>query len=141
MIPKFLRILPIFTMLSIGSSGLLLHAQFGPPGGPYQPDSVSGLIDRVHDDLNRGYDVWHLRGSDRDRLNHAEHQLRDFSKAWRNGKFDKGELDEAIGAVQHVLDNNHLTGRERDNLWNDVESLRRMREAYDRHEIGSWERQ
>jgi hypothetical protein len=37
-----------------------------------------------------------------------------------------------------VLDNNRLTGRERDALWSDVEQLRRMREAYDRHEIGRW---
>jgi hypothetical protein len=29
-----------------------------------------------------------------------------------------------------------LSGRERDALWNDVEELRRMRAAYDRHEIG-----
>ena len=111
-------------------------AQFGPPNGRYQPDSVSALVERVHSDLNRGYDVWHLSHGDRDRLTHAEHQLRDFAKQWHRGKFDKGNLDDAIGAVQHVLDNNHLHGGERDALWNDVEELRRMREAYDRHEIG-----
>ena len=133
------RTLPILTVLTIGTSGLVLHAQYGRPGGPYQPESVSALVDRVHDDLNHGYNVWHLREDDRDRLNKAEHQLRDFAKAWRNGKFDKGELDEAISGVQHVLDKNRLSGRERDDLWNDVESLRRMREAYDRHEIGRWE--
>ena len=111
------------------------QAQFGREGH-YRPESVSALIDRVHGDLNRGYAAWHLGGGDRDRLTHAEHQLRDFAKHWQRGKFDKGNLDDAIAAIQHVLDNNHLSGRERDALWSDVEELRRMREAYDRHEIG-----
>jgi hypothetical protein len=113
----------------------MAQAQYG-RDERYRPDSVSALIDRVHEDLNRGYAAWHLSDGDRDRLTHAEHQLRDFAKKWQRGKFDKGELDESIAAVQHVLDNNHLSGRERDALWSDVEELRRMREAYDRHEIG-----
>jgi len=35
-----------------------------------------------------------------------------------------------------VVDNNHLSGRERDALYNDLDQLRNMREAYNRHEIG-----
>jgi len=110
-------------------------AQFG-RDQRYRPEAVSALIDRVHEDLNRGYAVWRLSGGDRDRLTHAEHQLRDFANRWREGKFDKGKLDDSISAIQHVLDDNHLRGGERDALWNDVEQLRRMREAYDRREIG-----
>jgi len=112
------------------------QAQFGPPGGRFRPESVSALIDRVHEDLNRGYGVWHLRHGDRERLTRAEHQLRDFARHWRDGRFDKGNLDGAIGAIQHVVDDNHLRGGERDALWNDVGELRRMREAYEHHEIG-----
>jgi len=130
------KLFPIVAFFTLTAPAALLHAQYGPPNGPYRPESVSALVDRVHEDLNRGYDVWHLRGSDRDRLTHAERQLRDFSHDWSHGKFDKGDLDQSISAIQHVLDNNHLTGSERDALWNDVESLRHMREAYDRHEIG-----
>jgi len=124
--------------LSFVALGALAQGQFGPQGGPYQPDSVSALIDHVHEDLNHGYSVWHLSRSDRNRLNHAESQLRDFSREWRKGKFDKGNLDDSISAIQHVLDNNHLSGSERDALWSDIEQLRKMREAYDRHEIGRW---
>jgi hypothetical protein len=112
-----------------------VQTQFGPEGR-YRPEKVSALIDRVHEDLNRGYAVWHLRKSDRERLTHAEHQLRDFANHWQHGKFDQGNLDRSIRDVQKVLDDNHLSGRERDALWNDIEELRRMREAYDRHEIG-----
>ncbi|MBV9505555.1 MAG: hypothetical protein JO323_11200 [Acidobacteriia bacterium] len=129
-------ILRLFAVLSVASAGTLLLAQYGPRGGPYRPEAVSALVDRVHEDLNRGYSAWHLRDGDRDRLTHAEHQLRNFANDWGHGKFDKGDLDDSIAAIQHVLDNNHLNGRERDDLWRDVQSLRQMREAYDRHEIG-----
>jgi hypothetical protein len=111
------------------------QAQFGPEGR-YRPEAVSALIGRVHEDLDRGYAVWHLRGGDRARLTHAEHQLRNFAEHWRHRKFDKANLDGAIGSVQRVINDNHLSGRERDALWRDVEELRHMREAYDRHEIG-----
>jgi hypothetical protein len=113
-------------------------AQYGPAGGPYQPDSVSALVDKVHTDLNQGYDHWKLAGGDRQRLDKAEKRLRSFATDWRHGKFDKGDLDDSISTVQHVLDNNHLAGAERDALSADVDQLRKLREAYDRHEIGSW---
>ena len=128
----------IFLTAAFASLGAIAQAQWGPAGGPYRPESVSALIDQVHMDLNRGYGVWNLSGGDRGRLNHAEHELREFSQRWRNGRFDKGDLDDAIASIQHVLDNNHLTGRERDGIWRDVEQLRGLRAAYDRHEIGRW---
>jgi hypothetical protein len=133
------RILHVFLFTAaLVSFGTMAYAQYGPAGGPYQPDSVSGLVDRVHTDLNQGYDHWHLANGDRDRLNKAEKRLRGFANDWSHGKFDKGDLDESIASIQHVLDNNHLQGPERDNLASDVEQLRHMREAYDRHEIGRW---
>ena len=115
--------------------GSLAQAQYG-PRGIYHPRSVSGIIDRVHADLNRGYRGWHISHGDRKRLDHAGHELRDFASKWNRGRFDKGELDDAIGSIQHVVDNNHLSGRERDALYNDLAQLRNMREAYNRHEIG-----
>jgi hypothetical protein len=123
---------------AIVSFGSLARAQYGAAGGPYQPDSVSALVEKVHTDLNGGYDRWHLAKDDRERLNKAEKRLRAFASDWRHGKFDKGDLDDSISAIQHVLDKNHLAGPERDALWSDAEQLRHMREAYDRHEIGSW---
>jgi hypothetical protein len=124
--------------LAVGCTfAALAPAQYG-PAGPYQPDSVTALVDKVHGDLNRGYGEWRIARGDRDRLNNAEKQLRNFERDWRRARFDKGDLDSSIAAIQHVLDNNHLTGAARDALWNDVEQLRHMREAYDRHEIGRW---
>jgi len=128
----FCVLLGSVTLMSVTG---IATAQYGPEGR-YRPESVSALIGRVHEDLDHGYAVWHLRGGDRDRLTHAEHQLRNFAERWRHGRFDKGTLDGAIGSVQRVIDDNQLSGRERDALWGDVEELRHMREAYDRHEIG-----
>jgi hypothetical protein len=120
------------------SLGAAAQAQYGSPGGPYRPDRVSALVEKVNIDLNRGYNQWHLSNGDLKRLNKAEERLREFARDWNQARFNKGALDAAISYVQHVLDKNHLYGRERDALWNDVERLRNMREAYDRHEIGRW---
>lgn len=124
--------------VAFATFAVLGMAQFGPEGGPYYPEKIDALIDRVHVDLNHGYGVWHVPEGDRKRLNNAGQQLREFAKQWHSGKFDKGKLDDSIGAIQHVLDDNHLSGSERDSLWDDVEQLRKMREAYTRHEIGRW---
>src|ERR1700722_19794431 len=76
------------------------QAQFGPPGGRFRPESVSALIDRVHEDLNRGSGVWHPRQGNREPLTPAEPQRGDFPRHWRNGRFDRANLDGAIGAIQ-----------------------------------------
>ena len=116
-------------------AGAFAQGQYG-ANGQYAPDSVSALIDRVHGDLNRSYEGgWTFTHGDRDRLNHAEKELRDFAKKWYHGKFDKGELDDSIGSIQHVIDNNHMPPRDRGTLDVDVNQLRAMREAYDRHEL------
>ncbi len=121
--------------LSVAALTPMAHAQFGPENR-YGPSAVSALIDRVHQDLNHAYGVWHFSDSDRGRLNNAEKQLREFADKWSKAKFDKGELDDAIQAIQHVLDNNRLPQESRDAISDDLTQLRRMREAYDHHEIG-----
>ena len=112
----------------------MAYGQFEQAPG-YDPRAVSALVDQVHNDLNHAYEVWHLRNGDRDRLNDAEKKLREFAQKWQDGHFDKGELDDSIGRIQHVLDNNRLEGAAREAIDNDVTRLRNMREAYDRHEI------
>jgi hypothetical protein len=102
----------------------------------YSPSDVSALVDRVHDDLNHAYGVWRFSDADRGRLSHAEKELREFAQHWSKARFDKGNLDDAISAIQHVLDNNRLPPPDRDALSDDAGRLRRMREAYQHHEIG-----
>ncbi len=92
--------------------GPVAHAQF--EGSPrYDAHSVSALVDRVHSDLDHAYGVWHFSNDDRDRLNHAEKELREFAQTWDKGKFEVGRLDDAIGSIQHVLDKNKLPEEDR----------------------------
>jgi hypothetical protein len=125
-------------VLSIAVAAGTAYAQFGGPDSKYHPEQVTSLVERVHSDLDAGYSHWRISDGDRDRLNGAEKKLRGFAKDWEKAKFDKGDLDDSISSIQHVLDNNHLAGPERDALSDDVAQLRRMREAYDHHEIGRW---
>ena len=112
----------------------LASAQFD--GHPrYDAHSVSILVDRVHSDLDHSYGVWRFSKDDRGRLNHAEKELREFVQKWEDHKFDKGQLDDAIGSIQGVLDHNKLPQQDRDAISDDVSQMRRMREAFDRHEI------
>jgi len=118
-------------LLSIGT----IHAQFG-RGPKYEPSEVTAMVDRVHADLNHAYSVFHFSGDDRERLNKAEKESREFAQKWAKGKFDKDQLDDVVSSIQHVLDHNKLPEDARDALSMDVAQLRNMRDAYDRHEIG-----
>lgn len=112
----------------------LAHAQF--QGEPrYDAATVDALVDRVHADLNHAYDTRRFSDADRQRLNHSEKELREFAAKWDHGKFDKGQLNGAIDAIQHVLDNNRMRGDDRDALSEDLTQLRRMKEAYEHHQI------
>ena len=114
----------------------VVHAQFE-GGARYDAHSVTALVDRVHMDLDHAYGVWHFSNDEREHLNRAEKELREFAQTWDKGKFDIGRLDNAIGSIQHVLDSNKLPESDRVALSDDVTQLRRMREAYKNHEIGS----
>lgn len=101
----------------------------------YDAGAVSALVDRVHTDLTNAYERFHFSNGDRDRLNKAEKELREFSQKWQGGKFDKGQLDDSISSIQHVLDANKLHREDRSAIDEDISQLRKMREAYNRHEI------
>lgn len=126
----------LVTAAMLCAAATFSFGQFG-DGPRYSPSEVTGLVGQVHTDLDQAYGGFKFTGDDRDRLNHAEKELRDFAQKWNTGKFDKDELDDAIASIQHVFDNNHLGGgAQRDAISNDLSQLRKMREAYDRHEIG-----
>jgi hypothetical protein len=114
--------------------GSVAQAQFN--GGPrYDAHSVTDLVDRVHTDLDHAYGTFHFSNDDRERLNHAEKDLREFAQTWDQGKFEVGRLDDAIASIQHVLDNNKLPETDRAAISDDVAQLRKMREAYKNREI------
>lgn len=123
-----------YLLATLLAGATLTYSQFD-SGPKYDAGAVSALVDRVHTDLNHAYGMWHFSNGDRDRLNHAEKELREFAGKWDHGKFDKGELNGAVDSIQRVLDDNRMPSQDRDAISNDLSQLRKMREAYERHEI------
>ena len=72
---RFLYTLLVGTALTVGLSA---QDRFGPEA-KYDSSSVTALVDRVHTDLDHAYGRFHFSNSDRDRLNNAEKQLREFA--------------------------------------------------------------
>lgn len=130
------RVADLLTVFVLLSSAVA----FAQPRGRrdmYDPRWVSATIGRVHADLDRAYQGgWRVSPGDRRRLDRAEDQLRHFSEDWNRGRFDKGDLDGAIGSIQRVVDDNRMPPGHRGSLYRDLDRLRDMRRAYDRHEIG-----
>jgi hypothetical protein len=126
------RLILVTAMLAAGATLGLAQFESEPR---YDAGTVSSLVDRVHNDLTNAYERFHFNNGDRDRLNKAEKELREFSQKWQGGKFDKGQLDDSISSIQHVLDGNNMRHEDRNALDEDISQLRKMREAYNRHEI------
>jgi uncharacterized protein (UPF0147 family) len=83
------------------------------------------LFERVQDDLNRAaFDVY---GSRRD-VAHARKEVSDVLRQLSRGRFDRGEMGEAISAVDNVVDHDRLPERDRTILWRDLEEMRRFRD-------------
>ncbi|HXF25669.1 MAG TPA: hypothetical protein VN610_00265 [Bryobacteraceae bacterium] len=91
--------------------------------GGYERGSV---IDQVQQDLDRAQSRAASR-HDAKRIDHARHELWDFERKSSQGRFDKGELDEAIGALQSVVDHNAMPYGERSRLQDDANRLRDFR--------------
>jgi len=92
----------------------------------------AGLLDQVQAHLQRAaYNAYGSRG----RIEHARKDVYDFQKRLNEGRFDRHELDEAIGSVQRVVDSNFIDERDRYTLRIDLARMREFRASrggYDR---------
>jgi hypothetical protein len=90
------------------------------------------LVRRTQEDLRRAQErAPGHSGKERERFDNAHRHLAGFEDELKRRNFNKGRLDEAIGDVQHILDNNRLSDRGREMLQLDVTDLRRLRADYD----------
>ncbi len=104
-------------------------------------DPEGGIFARTASDLDRAASSQYYRGGDRRRIENARRDLWDFQKRWREGRYDRGELDEAIGNVQKVINMRYLDYQDRAALEQDVQQLREFRASqndrgYDRGSYG-----
>jgi len=105
----------------------MLHAQ----GYRYVPEHRRPLDATLHH-LEAIAERNTYSGKERERYDNALRHVSQFAARLQEGRFDKDKLDEAIGDVQNVIDNNRMGERPRRILLRDVSELRRLRENYDR---------
>ena len=90
-------------------------------------DRGGGLFDRVRADLDRAESTYYTSGGDHRRFNKVREELSEFQGKWANGRFDRHELDDVIGTLQRVVNDNRLSYRDRDVLQDDLYRLRDFR--------------
>lgn len=115
--------------LLVGSASLSPGSDFGRHRDGYS--ELRDVVDRTQSDLRNAADLDSKRGDDRDRYKNAQGHLSTFDRKLVKGKFDKGELEKALGDLKNILDKNVLQGSTRDNLMRDVTDLKVARDRRD----------
>jgi hypothetical protein len=96
-------------------------------GGRGYGNNVSALLDKVNYDLQRAASQWRYNGGDMRRVQKAQEHLYNFRNRLNSGRYDRGELDRAIGDIQSVCDHMGGNWRERSVLTEDLARLREFR--------------
>ena len=120
----------------IGSSIFLFSAGLFAQGYGYERDARGYRNQRANGgspvehalyDLNQVGSYGYRDRGDMRRINKAREELSEFQNRWARGRFDKGELDDAIGAIQQVVNSNRISGRDASMLQEDLYRLREFR--------------
>jgi hypothetical protein len=104
---------------SIWSAGA--RAQYQPPYG-YRDYGGGDLFDRVEADLDRVAAASYWNSGDRHRINKVREELGEFQRGGR-----RHELNDAIGALQKVVNDNRMPPRDREILASDLNQMRDFR--------------
>jgi hypothetical protein len=89
------------------------------------------MFERVRSDLDHVQTIAFSRGGDEYRLAKARQELDELQRAMADHRYDQRALDDVIGAIQRVVSDNRLSGRDRDILNDDLSRLRQYRERHD----------
>jgi hypothetical protein len=118
------------TMLSLAGILCLTVAGFAEEA---QFPEARNLVQRVQEDLRRSADfaretpAIHKDRKQIERWENAQRSLSNFDRNLSKGKYDKGELDGAIGNLKNVVDHNTLSSEDRDTMNRDLADLRQFR--------------
>lgn len=105
-----------------------VYGEFGRDRDPRANRGGGGeIFDRVRADLDRAESNSYTSGGDRRKFNKVREELGEFQGKWANGRYDRHELDDAIGALQHVVNSSRIDYRDRDVLQDDLYRLRDFR--------------
>jgi hypothetical protein len=112
-------------------SALPAMAQYGDPyyrqPAPAPAPAPDGLFDRVQRDLDRTAANPYLKPGARGHLDHARQEVWRFQQRWASGRFDMGDLDGAIKAVNKVVNADSVDYHDRQTLQNDLFRMREFR--------------
>ena len=123
---------------TLAGSGLLLLTLTASGQNPprneygYQMDQREArdydrFFERVRGDLDRASAAALPFTDERDRVTRAREEVSECQRALMAGDYDRRTFDEAIFAIQRVVDLNRLSDRNRDYLLDDVRELRHLR--------------
>lgn len=94
-------------------------------------------LDRVRADLSRAQgNLRYVGEGEMRRLQNIQQNLAAFQRKWEHGRYDRDDLDRAIGELRSLVERGHLRPRDRDLLTDDVRRLRELRERIDRNTRG-----
>lgn len=89
------------------------------------------LFQRVRDDLEHVQSVTFPFSPDQYRLTKVKQELNELQGKYESQGYDQPELDDVISALSRVVSDNHLSGRDREMLSDDLGRLREFREHHD----------
>jgi hypothetical protein len=84
-------------------------------------------MDRLMADLDRAQANSRFDRGDRGRFARARKEIYDFQRKFAAGRYDRRELDQAIGSVQRVVDLASINRRDRAVLMEDLSRMREFR--------------
>lgn len=91
------------------------------------------LFQRVRQDVQYIQSVTFPGGGDQWRLSRTLQELDELQGKLAAGRYDERELDEVIGALQRVVNDNRMGPRDRDVLADDLNRLREFRERHEEY--------
>lgn len=86
------------------------------------------FFDRVRDDVEHVQSKTFPIGADQYRLQRTKQELNELQAQFASGRWDRRELDDVIGALTRVLQDNRLHRDDRDILTDDLNRLRDIRD-------------
>ena len=128
------HLLKVFLASGLALSGLTLNAQYQPrfsDRDEFRDRERARMFERIRAHLDRAEASTVPLTGDRNRIARAREEVNVLQSRMEQGTVDRRGLDEAIMAVQRVLNDNHvLSDTNRDLLANDLNRLRDMRAGF-----------
>jgi hypothetical protein len=89
------------------------------------------LFERVRADLDHIQSVTPVFSGDEYRLVRTKEELGELQRKYDDHGYDSAKMEDVVAAMQRVVSDNHLSGRDRDMLSDDLTRLREFQEHHD----------